>query len=212
MADAGRILIIPRGDYDGNLTYEKLDLVKHKGTSWLAKKNVSGIEPNEENSEYWQNMFGISIADNLTTTEEGFALDARQGKVLDEKIASQIQTLDDKINGANDKLITLGTIYISEPIASTIPADTKTFTRVTEYVSLKAGVYIASGKTSDVMTSMSILDGDNNLRYLQFNTNTFTFPFVLSHDANIAMGLTNSTAKTVVKDTNLTRMFLMRIK
>lgn len=30
---------------------------------------------------------GIKIANNLLTTEEGYVLDARQGKVLDEKIA-----------------------------------------------------------------------------------------------------------------------------
>jgi hypothetical protein len=56
MADAGRILIIPRGDYDANSTYDKLDLVKYKGTSWLAKKNATGVEPSEANTEYWFNM------------------------------------------------------------------------------------------------------------------------------------------------------------
>lgn len=86
MADAGRILIIPRGDYNANSTYEKLDLVKHKGTSWLAKKNVTGIEPTE--GEYWQKIFDLGTANNLTTTAEGFALDARQGKALSENIES----------------------------------------------------------------------------------------------------------------------------
>ena len=57
MASAGRILIMPKGDYDSSVTYEILDLVKHNGTSWLAKKEVTGIEPTVENSEYWQNMF-----------------------------------------------------------------------------------------------------------------------------------------------------------
>ena len=105
MADAGRILIIPRGDYDGNSTYEKLDLVKHKGTSWLAKKTATGVEPSE--GEYWQKMFDINIADNLTTTDEGFVLDAKQGKILDEKIDSQVQMLDGKIATTNDNLTDL---------------------------------------------------------------------------------------------------------
>lgn len=60
MADAGRILIIPRGDYSANSTYEKLDLVKHKGTSWLAKKDVVGIEPSKANAEYWYPMVDLS--------------------------------------------------------------------------------------------------------------------------------------------------------
>ena len=57
MTTAGRILIMPKGDYDSTITYEMLDLVKHNGTSWLAKKESTGIEPTIENAEYWQNMF-----------------------------------------------------------------------------------------------------------------------------------------------------------
>jgi hypothetical protein len=57
MTTAGRILIIPKGDYNAETTYEMLDLVKHNGTSWLAKKESTGIEPIVENAEYWQNMF-----------------------------------------------------------------------------------------------------------------------------------------------------------
>lgn len=41
---------------------------------------------------------GIKIANNLITTEEGFVLDARQGKVLDEKIVEQQKTLNDYIS------------------------------------------------------------------------------------------------------------------
>ena len=87
MANAGRILIIPRGQYNANEVYEMLDLVNYNGTSWLAKKHSCGIFPSTESSEYWFDFIGIntnaiSVANNLTTTEEGLALDARQGKVL----------------------------------------------------------------------------------------------------------------------------------
>lgn len=60
MASAGRILILPKGDYDPSITYEMLDLVNHNGKSWLAKKTSVGIEPSDANSEYWQNMFDIT--------------------------------------------------------------------------------------------------------------------------------------------------------
>lgn len=93
MASAGRILIMPKGDYDANSTYENLDLVKHKGTSWLAKKESKGIEPSEANSEYWQDVFEPNIANNLTTVEEGYALDARQGKVLNDKLTKTNGTI-----------------------------------------------------------------------------------------------------------------------
>jgi hypothetical protein len=57
MTTAGRILIIPKGDYDASVNYEMLDLVKHGGTSWLCKKACTGKEPTTDNSEFWQNMF-----------------------------------------------------------------------------------------------------------------------------------------------------------
>lgn len=57
MTSAGRILIIPKGDWNAETEYEMLDLVKYNGTSWLAKKDVVGKEPSNDNAEYWQNMF-----------------------------------------------------------------------------------------------------------------------------------------------------------
>ena len=56
MASAGRILIMPKGNYDSSVTYEMLDLVYYNGASWLAKKTVVGIAPTDESSEYWMKM------------------------------------------------------------------------------------------------------------------------------------------------------------
>lgn len=60
MAIAGKILIMPKGDYNADTNYEMLDLVMHNGTSWLAKKPVKGVEPSEANDEYWHKMFDIT--------------------------------------------------------------------------------------------------------------------------------------------------------
>ena len=60
MANAGRILIIPKGDWKPEEKYEMLDLVKHNGVSYIAKKDSAGIEPNEYNSDYWQDMFDVN--------------------------------------------------------------------------------------------------------------------------------------------------------
>ena len=59
MENAGRILIMPKGAYDPAVTYEMLDLVPHNGSAWLAKKTVTGIEPSNDNAEYWMNMCEI---------------------------------------------------------------------------------------------------------------------------------------------------------
>ena len=59
MASAGRILIMSKGNWDANTEYEMLDLVFHNETSWLAKKNVVGIEPSEDNAEHWHKLIDI---------------------------------------------------------------------------------------------------------------------------------------------------------
>jgi hypothetical protein len=38
MASAGRILIMPKGEWNAETEYEVLDMVNHNGKSWLAKK------------------------------------------------------------------------------------------------------------------------------------------------------------------------------
>lgn len=49
----GRILIIPKGEWNDIDTYEKLDLVRHNGASWICKNSCTGMEPTDENSENW---------------------------------------------------------------------------------------------------------------------------------------------------------------
>lgn len=69
MANAGRILILPKGDYDASATYEMLDLVFYNGTSWIAKKTVAGIEPNRTNGEYWQSVISFNRIETSITSE-----------------------------------------------------------------------------------------------------------------------------------------------
>ena len=74
MASAGRILIMPKGNYDSSVTYEMLDLVSYSGASWLAKKTVVGIEPSDENSEYWHNMLDFDPSDFESRKSNGGTL------------------------------------------------------------------------------------------------------------------------------------------
>ncbi len=68
MTSAGRILIMPKGNYDPNVTYEMLDLVKHNGITWVAKKTSVGIEPNTANSEYWQDVVDYEKGKSVSST------------------------------------------------------------------------------------------------------------------------------------------------
>lgn len=56
MTSAGRILIMPKGNYDSSVTYEMLDLVFYDGASWVAKKTTVGITPSDASIEHWMKM------------------------------------------------------------------------------------------------------------------------------------------------------------
>ncbi len=164
MAIAGRVAIVPKGDWSADATYKRLDAVTYNNTLYFAKKDVPAGTATS-NTEYWSksivggasaiattedagvvkpdgksmsvdesgtlsiNLDGttitldeaknvIKLADtlkekingafqaanlinNLTTTEAGFGLDARQGKVLDDKITDLNGSLENDINALN---------------------------------------------------------------------------------------------------------------
>ena len=159
MAIAGRVAIVPKGDWSADATYKRLDAVTYNNTLYFAKKDVPAGTVTS-NTEYWSKSIvggaggvatadeagvvkpadGLTIAEdgtlkvsidgttltmdqvnnvikladtlkekingafpaanlinNLTTTEAGFGLDARQGKALDDKITEINGSLKNKI-------------------------------------------------------------------------------------------------------------------
>lgn len=162
MAIAGRVAIVPKGDWSADATYKRLDAVTHNNTLYFAKKDVPAGTA-MSNTEYWSksivggasaiattedagvvkpdgksmsvdesgtlsiNLDGTtitldeaknvikladalkdkigsalqpeSIVNNQVTTENGFALDARQANPnLDGTLAKQISDLNGSLN------------------------------------------------------------------------------------------------------------------
>ena len=56
MTTAGRILIMPKGEWNAETDYDMLDLVRHDNASWISKRPNKGVEPSESNSDDWQVM------------------------------------------------------------------------------------------------------------------------------------------------------------
>ena len=75
MPVAGRILILPKGDWNETDVFEMLDLVSHGGYAWLAKKTSQGIEPSAANVEYWHKLLELPTA-----------VETKCEEVFDEKI------------------------------------------------------------------------------------------------------------------------------
>lgn len=78
MANAGRILIMPKGKYNEETIYEMLDMVSHGGKGWVCKEGCMGIEPSEENSQYWAECIDVSGGVVGYYASETYGVDAMQ--------------------------------------------------------------------------------------------------------------------------------------
>lgn len=72
MVSAGRILTLPKGDWNNTTMYNMLDLVSYNGITWLCKRQCVGITPSVEQVEYWQ-QFG-SAAPIASTSVAGLVM------------------------------------------------------------------------------------------------------------------------------------------
>lgn len=61
MGNAGRVLMIPKGDYNAATTYERLDFVYYQGRSYVCKQTSTGNAPT--NTTYWQALTGDASAE-----------------------------------------------------------------------------------------------------------------------------------------------------
>lgn len=118
MAVAGRVAIVPKGEWSANATYKRLDAVTHNNTLYFAKKEVSAGTATS-NTEYWSKSI-VGGAGAIATTEDAGIVkpDGKSMSVdgsgtlsvnldgititLDEakNVIKLADTLKDKINGA----------------------------------------------------------------------------------------------------------------
>lgn len=102
MAVAGRVAIVPKGDYDKSLTYKRLDCVKYLNIMYIAKKDVPiGIELTNE--EYWMKGVeggGIDIDDSQVSTLTTYS--SSKITTLTDELCYNIDTkLGDKLDKSN---------------------------------------------------------------------------------------------------------------
>ena len=101
MASAGRILIIPKGNWDEETEYNMLDLVFHNEASWIGKRASVGKEPTEDNKDDWMKMCG-----NVDLTEVLLRIAALESQMLgtislDDIDLTSYATKDELINYLN---------------------------------------------------------------------------------------------------------------
>lgn len=117
MAIAGRVAIVPKGDWSADATYKRLDAVTYNNTLYFAKKEVpAGTETS--NTEYWsKSIVGgagsiatkedvgiVKPADGLTVAEDGTLKVSIDGTTLTmdqvNNVIKLADTLKEKIGSA----------------------------------------------------------------------------------------------------------------
>ena len=70
MAIAGRVAIVPKGEWSANATYKRLDAVTHNNTLYFAKKEVPAGTVTS-NTEYWSKSIAGGASAIATTEDAG---------------------------------------------------------------------------------------------------------------------------------------------
>ena len=89
MADVGKILILPRGDYDVSATYNILDVVRYNYKLWMARKsNLTGVTPTA--GADWMLLVedggGATTLGSLTDVDVNSATDGQYLKYVDDGV------------------------------------------------------------------------------------------------------------------------------
>lgn len=265
MAIAGRVAIVPKGDWSAETEYKRLDEVTYNNTMFIAKKAVpKGTLPT--NAEYWSKSIvggvgaiatkedagivkpadGLSIAEdgtlkvsidgttltmdqvnnvikladtlkekingafpaanvvnNQTTTEAGYALDARQANPnIDGTLAKQVADLNGSLNNNRDiiwsSLHTLTPSVINKWVASD------------NFITLQPGKYILGFKAhtickSDVYIDTSIDTKENSFLFYEKNVN-MPVSTIATDETGVTRSVTNVFVVTI--DTPIELHFL----
>lgn len=87
-AIAGRVLLIPKGAYDANVTYHMLDVVSYGGNSYVAKQTTAGNTPSADNA-YWMLLSAGSAVASINDIGDVLITSPTNGQVLKYNAATQ---------------------------------------------------------------------------------------------------------------------------
>lgn len=65
----GIVSIVPMGEWEPTITYQKLNYVRHGGANYLAKGSSINVEPGE--AENWEDLWMLTIYDGSNVTPYG---------------------------------------------------------------------------------------------------------------------------------------------
>ena len=112
-ASAGRVLLIPKGDWNADTTYTGLDWVRHNGAAWVCKNTCTNVEPNEENSDNWQIIARDGQSGSIINVDAAMSDTSEnpvQNKVIKKYVDDHTPEVDDMTGATADQNGTHGLV------------------------------------------------------------------------------------------------------
>ncbi|EHE99232.1 hypothetical protein HMPREF9469_01801 [ [[Clostridium] citroniae WAL-17108] len=142
MEDLGKVMVVPKGAYNANTTYEILDLVTYNGSSYVALKSTKGNVPT--NTAYWQ-LHGQGYPGSAA----GVPAKDTQGMVVAAGSNSTVQAL---IDAVADKVMTK--LFAKANIAQTESTATDKVPSSAYLKSVKDDINSNLGSTNNRVSSL----------------------------------------------------------
>ncbi len=71
MAIAGRVAIVPKGEWDVATNYKRLDYITYHNIAYVAKKDSVGQTPTGVSNQYWMLSTDVSEMTGATSSANG---------------------------------------------------------------------------------------------------------------------------------------------
>ncbi len=222
----GKVAITLKGEYDETVTYEKLDVVTHSGSSYVAKKETRGNSI--DNEEFWQLIAkcgtnGIDGKDYALTDEDKENIkkeitdDANsefntnvneQTEAINTLVTNKEKEINELATTKKTEIETLVTDSKSEiaTVGGTQLSDISTLgtTQLSTIESASDGAVSAINSTSETAINDYNANHDTKLKAYNDNDTEKTNAYNDNHNAKMKAYDDNATAQTTTFDTHVT--------
>lgn len=205
MAIAGRVAIVPKGDWSADATYKRLDAVTHNNTLYFAKKDVPAGTATS-NTEYWSKSI-VGGASAIATTEDagvvkpdGKSMSVDESGTLSINLDGTTITLDEAKN----------VIKLADALKDKIESALQPESIVNNQVTTETGYALDARQANpnlDGTLAKQISDLNGSLKSL-FNTNK-VLADVLDLQNQPGIYLTNNTTKNLPDNGSYGLLFIV---
>lgn len=185
MAIAGRVAIVPKGDWSADATYKRLDAVTYNNTLYFAKKEVPAGTATS-NTEYWSKSIVGGVGAIATTEEAGIVKPDGKSMSVDES-----GTLSINLDGAT---ITLdeakNVIKLADALKDKIGSALQPESIVNNQITTEEGFALDARQANpnlDGTLAKQLSDLNGSLKKLTIYSKTVTG--TTSFDASLSTGL-----------------------